>query len=108
MAFHEADWIAHICEPPSEAWAAIVRLLVRYTEENGVDLFVGRKLPGLLRSAGLADIRLKPLIHVYPPGAPRCNILHDFVANLSEHAFLRTGWWKNPNSTDSSKRFGII
>jgi SAM-dependent methyltransferase len=84
VAFHEADWIAHICDPPSEAWTAIVRLLVRYTEKNGVDLFVGRRLPGLLRSAGLTDIRVKPLIHVYPPGAPRRNILHDFVENLSE------------------------
>jgi SAM-dependent methyltransferase len=84
VAFHEADWIAHICDPPSEAWTAIVQLLVRYTEKNRIDLFVGRRLPGLLRSAGLTDIRVKPLIHVYPPGAPRRNILLDFAENLSE------------------------
>ena len=85
VAFHEADWIGHICDPPSESWTAIVQLLVRYTEKNGIDLFVGRRLPGLLRAAGLTDIRVKPLIHVYPPGAPRRNILHDFVEN-SERA----------------------
>jgi ubiquinone/menaquinone biosynthesis C-methylase UbiE len=84
VAFHEADWIAHICDPPSKAWTAIVRLLVSYTEKNGIDLFVGRKLPNLLRSAGLADIRVKPLIHVYQPGAVRRNILLDFAENLSE------------------------
>jgi SAM-dependent methyltransferase len=84
VAFHEADWVAHICEPPSEAWNAVVRLLVRYTENNGVDLFVGRKLPGLLRSAGLTDVQVKPLIHAYPPGHPRRNILLDFAENLSE------------------------
>ena len=84
VAFHEADWVAHICEPLSEAWTAIVQLLVRYTEKNGIDLFVGRKLPNLLRSAGLTDICVKPLIHVYPPGAPRRNILLDFAENLSE------------------------
>jgi hypothetical protein len=35
VAFHEADWIAHICDPPSEAWTAIVQLLVRYTQKTG-------------------------------------------------------------------------
>jgi len=74
---------------------AIVQLLVGYTEKNGIDLFVGRKLPNLLRSAGLMDICVKPLIHVYPPGAARRNILLNFAENLSER-ILADGFVERP------------
>ncbi len=84
VAFHEADWVAHICDPPSDAWSAFVELFVRYSEQNGIDPFVGRKLPRLLRDGGLEDVRVNPLIHVYPPGNPRRSILLDFAENLTE------------------------
>lgn len=84
VAFHEADWIAHVCDPPSEAWRALVELFVTYSEKNGVDPFIGRKLPRLLRDAGLEDVHVNPLIHVYPPGHGRRSILLDFADNLSE------------------------
>lgn len=84
VAFHEADWIAHVCDPPSDAWSTLVDLYVRYSEKNGIDPFIGRKLPRLLRDAGLVDVRVDPLIHVYPPGHGRRSILLDFAENLSE------------------------
>jgi hypothetical protein len=62
----------------------LVDLLVTYSTKNGIDPFIGRKLPRLLREAGLVDIRVNPLIHVYPPGHARRNILRDFAENLSE------------------------
>ena len=84
IAVHEADWIAHVCDPPSEAWKALVELFVAYSEKHGIDPFIGRKLPRLLREAGLEDVRINPLIHVYPPGNGRRNILLDFAENLTE------------------------
>jgi len=84
IAFHEADWIAHVCDPPSEAWNDLVDLFVAYSGQNGIDPFIGRKLPRLLREAGLEDVRVNPLIHVYPQGHGRRNILLDFVENLSQ------------------------
>jgi hypothetical protein len=68
VAFHEADWIAHLCDPPSEAWSTLVDLFVAYSEKNGIDPFVGRKLPRLLRGAGVEDVHVNPLVHVYPRG----------------------------------------
>ena len=47
VAFHEADWIAHVCDPPSDAWTALVELFVTYSEKNGIDPFIGRRLPRL-------------------------------------------------------------
>jgi hypothetical protein len=48
------------------------------------DAAIGRTLPRLLRKAGLVDVHVNPLIHVYPPGHGRRNILLDFAENLSE------------------------
>ena len=84
VAFHEADYVAHVCDPPSLAWDRAVEVLNRYSMSSGIDLFIGRKLPRYLREAGLADVEAHPLIHIYPPGHGRRSILLDFVENLSE------------------------
>jgi SAM-dependent methyltransferase len=84
IALHEADWIVHVSDPPSDAWRKTVELFVAYSQRNGIDPFVGRKLPRLLRDAGIDDVRVRPLVHVYPPGTARRYILLDFAENLSE------------------------
>lgn len=84
VAFHEADWIAHVCDPPLEAWSRAVELIDAYSRSNGVDLFIGRKVPRMLRAAGLVDVQVNPLVHVYPDGHGRRPILLDFVENLGE------------------------
>ena len=84
VAFHEADYVSHVCDPPLDAWTRLVELLQTYSERNGIDPLIGRKLPRLLREAGLIDVRVNPLIHVYPPGHGRRSILLDFAENLSE------------------------
>jgi SAM-dependent methyltransferase len=84
VAFHEADYVSHVCDPPLEAWTRLVDLLLVYSEMNGIDPLVGRRLPRLLRKAGLVDIRVNPIVHVYPPGHGRRRILLDFAENLSD------------------------
>ncbi len=56
VAFHEADALTEVCDPPLEAWTQLRNLLNRYAELNGIDLFVGRRLPRLLRDAGLVAL----------------------------------------------------
>jgi len=84
VAFHEADYISHVCDPPSAAWTRLVELLETYSQKNGIDPLIGRKMPRLLREAGLTDVRVNPIIHVYPPGHGRRNLLLDFSENLSD------------------------
>ena len=84
VAFHEVDWAAVICDPPNHAWTALIELFVKYTSGNGIDLFIGRKLPRLLRDAGLEDVRVNPIVHVHPPGDVRRHLLLDFAENLRE------------------------
>jgi len=84
VAFHEADWITHICDPPSEAWSRIGDLFVTYSDRNGIDPYIGRKVPRLVAEAGLTAVTVIPIVHVYPPGHGRRNILLDFAENLTE------------------------
>jgi SAM-dependent methyltransferase len=84
VAFHEADALTRISDPPLYAWTRLMDLLGQYAESNGIDLFVGRRLPTLLRGAGLVDIQSRPIVHIDPPGHPRRSILPNFVENLKE------------------------
>ncbi len=89
VAFHEADYVSHVCDPPLDAWSRLLGLLETYSEMNGIDPFIGRKVPRMLREAGLADVRVNPIIQVYPPGHGRRNVLLDFSENLSERLVAR-------------------
>lgn len=84
IAFHEVDWAAMVCDPPLPAWNRLVELFITYSEKNGIDLFIGRKVPRLLRNAGLVDVCVNPLIHVYTSGDGGRRILLNFAENLRE------------------------
>jgi SAM-dependent methyltransferase len=84
VAVHDADYVTHLCEPPLPAWTDLFHLLDTYSREHGIDLFVGRRVPGMLRAAGVVDVQVRPIIHVYPHGHSRRTILLDFVANLRD------------------------
>ncbi len=90
VAFHEADWSVHVSDPPLQAWDRAEDLLITYARSAGIDLFIGRKIPRLLRAAGLVDVAAHPLIHIYPPGHARRSILLDFLENVSER-LVETG-----------------
>jgi ubiquinone/menaquinone biosynthesis C-methylase UbiE len=89
VALHEADWVAHICDPALPEWDRLMQALVTYSEENGIDLYIGRRIARMLRAAGLADIRLNPLVHVYEPDHSRRPIFLQFVHNLRDRIIER-------------------
>jgi SAM-dependent methyltransferase len=84
VALHEADWMAHFCEPPSPAWSRLMLVMDAHARAQGIDLYIGRRVPALLRAAGLVDIQAHPVIHVYPPGHSRRPIFLRFVLNMRE------------------------
>jgi SAM-dependent methyltransferase len=84
VAFHEADYVSHTCDPPLPAWNRLVGLLVGYSSANGIDLFIGKKVPRLLREAGLSEIVMDPVVHPCPPGHPRRTLLLEFAENLRD------------------------
>lgn len=84
VALHEADWVAHVCDPPLPAWEGLTRALEAYSKAKGIDLYIGRRLARILRNAGLIDVRVNPLIHVYGPDNSRRPILLQFANNLRD------------------------
>jgi SAM-dependent methyltransferase len=84
VAFHEVDWAAFVCDPPSQAWTTVIELLVTVSKKDGADFLVGRRLPRLLRQAGLVDIRVHPIMHVHPPGDARRTLVLDFLENFKQ------------------------
>ena len=49
-----------------------------------MDLYIGRRIARILRNAGLVDVRVNPLIHIYGPDHNRRPIFLQFVNNLRE------------------------
>jgi len=84
VASHEADYLSHFCDPPLRAWDRLFEIFKRYSSANGVDLFVGRRTHRLFREAGLVDIEVNPVIHVYPHGHSRRAIFWHFLQNVRD------------------------
>jgi ubiquinone/menaquinone biosynthesis C-methylase UbiE len=84
VAFHEADAVSRLCDPPLPAWTQLIDVIKAYSRRNGIDIHVARALPRLLRDAGVVDIGVRPLVYIDPPGHLRRRILEVFVNNLAE------------------------
>lgn len=78
----EPDLAARICYPPHPAWARMTELFNTVAQRDGADLGVGRRLPTLMREAGLVDIGVEALATIYPPGHTRRTILVDLVRSV--------------------------
>jgi SAM-dependent methyltransferase len=89
VALHEADWMTHSCEPPSPAWSRLLQVLDAHARAQGTDLYIGRRVPALLRAAGLADIQVRPVIHAYPPGHSHRPLLLRFIGNVREQVLAQ-------------------
>ena len=82
VASHEADYLPHRCDPPCEAWDRLFEIYQAHSRDCGVDLFVGRRSHRLFREAGLTDIQVRPIVHVYPWGHSRREIFVRFIENV--------------------------
>jgi ubiquinone/menaquinone biosynthesis C-methylase UbiE len=83
-ASHEADYLSHFCDPPFRAWDRLLEIFKGYSSANGIDLFVGRRTHRLFHKTGLVDIKVNPVIHVYPHGHNRRAIFWHFLQNLRD------------------------
>jgi SAM-dependent methyltransferase len=84
VASHEADYLPHLCDPPLRAWDRLFHIYRDYSSANGIDLFIGRRTHRLFREAGLVNIEVNPLIHVYPHGHNRRTIFLHLLQNVRD------------------------
>ncbi len=89
IASYEADFGPHFCHPPVPAWTRLLDAYVAYSSAQGIDLFVGRRTHALFRAAGVTDISVDAVIHVYALGHPRRPILVNFINNVRDNLIER-------------------
>jgi hypothetical protein len=56
IAVENVDMTGWSCEPAHPAWTALFDVLIAAWQAAGLDPFIGRRMPALLRDAGLIDI----------------------------------------------------
>jgi ubiquinone/menaquinone biosynthesis C-methylase UbiE len=103
VALHEADWGGHLMDPPLPACERLLKAFDAYATANGIDLYIGRRVPRILRAAGLVDVQVKALIHEFRPGHPNRSLFVQFARNLRER-FLSQGFISEAELTDSITR----
>ncbi|MBV9354680.1 MAG: methyltransferase domain-containing protein, partial [Chloroflexi bacterium] len=81
-AVNEPDLGGRVCYPPHPAWDQLCEVFSTAFQQDGADLFIGRRLPTLLREAGLEDVGVEARADVYPLGHSRRTILPDLVHAL--------------------------
>jgi SAM-dependent methyltransferase len=67
VALENFDAISLACEPPHPAWDRLLMMLNAAWRDAGLDLHIGRRLPGFLRTAGLVDVKVAAHAHVWQP-----------------------------------------
>jgi SAM-dependent methyltransferase len=68
VVLEDVDLCSWVCEPPHQAWTELYSTFGTLYGLDGKDLNVGRRLPGLLRSAGLENVEFKAHSRLNRPG----------------------------------------
>jgi hypothetical protein len=86
------------CEPAHPAWNELLAAVTAAGQAAGLDPFVGRRLPALLRGAGLVDVGVCAHQYVWRPGDLYHGLLVGFVAIHSER--IIDGGYLTPERID--------
>ncbi len=80
---------------PAPGWDTLLPVFQTICRQDGVDSFIGRRLPELLRAAGLGDVQFEVPVRADQPGEHRrtylLSLLHSLRDNVIERGFLADG-----------------
>jgi len=82
VAVLEPDAGESVCYPALPAWDRLTQIFFSAQQVDGADTFIGRRLPELLRQAGLVDIGVDGKADIYPAGHSRRTIRADLVRSM--------------------------
>jgi SAM-dependent methyltransferase len=71
VAVQDVDQVSWLCYPPHPAWEALQRAFWAVCRARGIDPFLGRRLPELLRAGGLTEVDVAVHAAVDRPGEYR-------------------------------------
>jgi SAM-dependent methyltransferase len=82
VACMEPDTEHARCYPPHPAFDRLCEIFTVAFRRNGADPWIGRRVPALLRQAGLDDVKVEARVQMYPPGNSRRTIRADLVRSM--------------------------
>jgi SAM-dependent methyltransferase len=91
VALQELDWTSWVCYPAHPAWDRLKEALRDFRARRGLDVHMGRRLPGLLRGAGLGEVRLRSVCPTYVDGTGEDHRLLVAFARLHGDALVADG-----------------
>jgi hypothetical protein len=71
-----------VTEPPAPEYSRLRAAYEAYAYSENIDLRIGHRTHRLFREAGLTDVEVDAVVHVYPVGHSRRSIFRDFVNNV--------------------------
>lgn len=78
VALHEVDWVSWLCEPLISSWSRLKEAAADAWRHRGLSVSLGRRLPGMLRRAGLADIEFRTQTYAWHAG----DLKQDFLLSV--------------------------
>jgi ubiquinone/menaquinone biosynthesis C-methylase UbiE len=66
IALEDVDNVSWLCQPAHPSWDALINAFHTVFHTGGGDGFVGRRLPGLLRAAGVENVQMKVTVETPP------------------------------------------
>jgi SAM-dependent methyltransferase len=84
----EADGL-FLCQPPLPAWDRLTEAFLAVWGQDGADIHLGRRLPEMLRAAGLVDVGVTGRADAYPVGHSRRTIHPDLVQSMRAKVLQR-------------------
>lgn len=89
VAGMEPDMAIQIGHPPNAGWERVHEIFCASFRADGADPFIGRRLPEIFREAGLTEIGVEAITHVYPAGHSRRTIRVDLVRSMRDKIVAR-------------------
>jgi SAM-dependent methyltransferase len=79
VVVEEVDHFSWVCAPAHPAWDQLYEALDHAWRAAGSDVFIGRRLPSLLRTAGLSEVGCDVHAHLWRRGDPYQTLILQFV-----------------------------
>jgi len=102
VAVQDLDWISWTCEPSHPAWDRLISILTAVRRARGLDVSIGRRLPGMFRSLGLVDVQMKAFAPIWRSGDLHQNLPVVF-AGIHKEQILEDGLCTEDELADSTR-----
>ncbi len=89
VAVLEPDGGGNVCYPRTPAWDRLGQIFLSAQQVDGADTFIGRRLPELLRRAGLAAVGVEAKADIYPAEHSRRTLRADLVRSSAPRSWRR-------------------